>query len=68
MTLKFPRDVNVALDLYVESPHILTLTLITVLRTVRHNKVEFHLKIHINMWIEWQNAGLEKSFDPGYMH
>lgn len=51
VTLKFPRDFTVAFDLYVENPHILTLSLITVLRKVRHNKVEFHLKVDVNLWV-----------------
>ena len=68
VTLKFPRDFNVAFDLYVGNPCILTLTLITVLRKVKCNKVESHLKVEVNLWVEWRKVGRRMIFVAGYMH
>lgn len=66
--MKLLRDVTVAFDLYVENPRILTLTLISVLRKVRCNKVEFHLKVEVNLWVVWRHIGSRTIFVPGYMH
>lgn len=68
VTLKFPRDFTIAFDLHVENPYVLTLMLMTVLRKVRCNKVQLHMKVEVNLWVEWRNIGSRMIFVPGYMH